>query len=93
MAKGQSNNKSCQQYLGEKRRIRNKTRKLETRIKKLEEARKVEEVINPNTKLPVKRNSTKNIIKNSRIGRKPEGFTVEDFKKKPSKRLRISLGK
>uniref|UniRef100_A0A6M3KF05 Uncharacterized protein n=1 Tax=viral metagenome TaxID=1070528 RepID=A0A6M3KF05_9ZZZZ len=92
MGKGQSNNKSSQKYLSERKRIKNKTRKLEKRVKVLELGRK-EEVINPNTKLPITRNPIENIVKNSRIGRKKEGFSMEEFKKKPSKKSHLSLGK
>lgn len=74
-------NKSATKYFNEKRKIRNKTEKIEKTIKLLELAREVnKEHINKNTNLPPKRRSIENIVKSCRIGRKREGFSQESFK-------------
>lgn len=73
-------------------RIKNKTRKLEKRIRLLEENRKKDPVINPNTKtLPIRRD-IKNVKRDCRIGRIGEGFKKEDFKFKPRKNKVLELG-
>ena len=57
-------NTKCQNYLNNRTRIKNKTRKLEKRLK-----------------FSTMQEETKGkVIKNSRIGRKAEGFAKEMFK-------------
>ena len=68
------NVKKCQRYFNEKRRVKNKTRKLERYIEKAKKRQLQQQVINPNTKQLPKRstNAVENIIKSSPIGRKRE---------------------
>ena len=62
----------CQRYFNERRRIKNKTKKLEEKIRHLELERAKGEVINKNTNLPTKRRPIENIIKSCKIERKRE---------------------
>jgi hypothetical protein len=64
MAKGKSGNNKCQSYLNNRTRIKNKTRKLEKRLKHSS----------------MSQDKKDKIIKNCRIGRKAEGFQIESFK-------------
>jgi hypothetical protein len=88
MAKRKVPHKHCQVYLAGRKRIKNKTRKLEKKLSQLDKYRK-EPVINPNTKLPVIRKFLGNIVKSCRIGRSAEGFTKEDFKSKPKRKIGV----
>jgi hypothetical protein len=88
MAKRKVPHKHCQVYLNNRKRIKNKTKILEKKLEKLESYRK-QEVINPNTKLPVVRKFLGNIVKSCRIGRNAEGFVKEDFKFRPRKRKEV----
>lgn len=76
MAKKSGNNK-CNQYLNNKTRIKNKTHKLEKRLKL--------------STLP--QETKDKILKNCRIGRNAEGFKKENFKCLPPKNNKIILEK
>jgi hypothetical protein len=76
MSKGRSENKGSKKYMTEKRRIKNKQKKLDKMIEHLEQERKDPKgnnLINPNTKQEPKRKDLNNLIKSSKIGRKKEG--------------------
>ena len=64
------NNIKCQSYLNNKTRIKNKTRKLGKRLRNSELKEETKDII----------------LKNSRIGRKKEGFSIEKFKCSSSKK-------
>lgn len=66
MAKKAGNNTKCQNYLSSRKRIKNKTHKLEKRLKFS----------------TMKTEAKENIIKACRIGRKLEGFNPESAKQK-----------
>lgn len=85
MGKRNSGSSSGSAYLNSGKRIKNKTRKLNKFIKKLEKARK-ESHINKNTNRKSERGSIETIIKSCRIGRRAEGFKPEDFKCLPQKK-------
>ena len=73
--------KHCERYLNEQKRIKNKSRKLEKKLRIITKEREKEpNKINPNTKLSPKRRPIENIIESSRIGRQKEGFQREGFK-------------
>ena len=64
MSKTSKGNNKCQLYLSSRTRINNKNKRLEKRLKLS----------------TMKQEARDNVIKNSRIGRKKEGFTSELFK-------------
>ena len=64
------NNIKCQSYLNNRTRIKNKTRKLEKRLRNSE----------------LKEETKDKIRKHCRIGRKAEGFVKESFKYLSSKK-------
>ena len=81
-----SENKNCKAYLGAHTRIENKKSRLEKRLANLEKCRSLGERINPNTNKPAIVRPLENIVRDCRIGRKKENYTMEDFKKRPRKR-------
>jgi hypothetical protein len=65
-------------------RIRNKTRQLEKRIRKLEKCREKPVEARPGKPLAIRR-PLEHIKRDCRIGRKAEGFVKEEFKFKAKK--------